>query len=159
MKALLCEHSATLTLHEECRGGNMAAIAQLLDSGADVEAMPEERRPTVGDVVLIVDGEGKGSLATITKDDHDHEPPRHEQWYELFYDLVLVVACLQIGNLMAHNVYMHHAYKIFVLFSILRMVWVDLVSYQNRFDTPDLLHTMFYGLHGTCAFGIEGSWR
>ena len=87
-------------------------------------------------------------------DDGEDHDPRHEQWYELFYDLVLVVACLQIGNLMAHNVYIRHSFKIFVLFSILRMVWVDLVSYQNRFDTPDLLHTMFYGLHGTCAFGI-----
>ena len=68
MKVLLREHGATLTLHEECRDGNVAAIAQLLDGGADVEAMPEERRPTVGDEVLIVDGQGKDSLATITQD-------------------------------------------------------------------------------------------
>ena len=37
-KALLCEHSATLTLPEECRAGNMAAILTLLDGGADVDA-------------------------------------------------------------------------------------------------------------------------
>ena len=38
VKALLREHGATLTLPEECRDGNVAAIAQLLDGGADVEA-------------------------------------------------------------------------------------------------------------------------
>ena len=38
VKALLREHGATLTLHEECHDGNVAAIAQLLDGGADVEA-------------------------------------------------------------------------------------------------------------------------
>ena len=60
-----------LTLLEECRDGNAAAIAQLLDGGADVEAMPEKRRPIVGDVVRIVSGEGAGSVATVTSDDHD----------------------------------------------------------------------------------------
>ena len=41
--------------------GNAAAIAQLLDGGAD-----EERRPTVGDVVRVVGGVGAGSVATVT---------------------------------------------------------------------------------------------
>ena len=36
--ALLHEHGATLTLHEECRDGNVAAITALLDGGADIEA-------------------------------------------------------------------------------------------------------------------------
>jgi hypothetical protein len=74
VKALLREHGATLTLLEECRDGNAAAIAQLLDGGAVVGAVAEERRPTVGDVVLIVGGQGKGSVATITRDDHDRMP-------------------------------------------------------------------------------------
>jgi ankyrin repeat protein len=73
VKALLREHGATLTLLEECRDGNVTAIATLLDGGADVEAMPEKRRPTVGDEVLIVGGKGKGSLATIAHDYHDSE--------------------------------------------------------------------------------------
>ena len=38
VKALLREHGATLTLPEECRAGNMAAISTLLDGGADVES-------------------------------------------------------------------------------------------------------------------------
>ena len=38
MKALLCEHSATLTLPEECRAGNIAGILTLLDGSADVDA-------------------------------------------------------------------------------------------------------------------------
>ena len=45
----------------------MAAIAALLDGGVDVGAMPEERRATVGDMVLIVSGKGEGSLATVTE--------------------------------------------------------------------------------------------
>jgi ankyrin repeat protein len=62
-----CAVVAALLL-EECRDGNVAAIAALLGGGADVEAgTSEERRPTVCDVVLIVDGEGKGSVATVTK--------------------------------------------------------------------------------------------
>ena len=38
MKAVLCEHSATLTLPEECRAGNIAGILTLLDGSADVDA-------------------------------------------------------------------------------------------------------------------------
>jgi ankyrin repeat protein len=68
VEALLREHGATLTLPEECRDGNAAAIAQLLDGGADVEAVAEKRRPTVGDVVRIVNGGGVGSVATITEE-------------------------------------------------------------------------------------------
>ena len=37
VKALLRAHGALLTLPEECRDGNVAAIATLLDGGADVE--------------------------------------------------------------------------------------------------------------------------
>ena len=81
--ALLHEHGATLTLLEECRDGNVAAIATLLDGGADVEAKGDGWwRPTEGDEVLIVDGEGKGSLATIAKglsDEGDHD----EQFFQL----------------------------------------------------------------------------
>ena len=40
-KALLREHGATLTLHEECRDGNVAAIAQLLDGGAGFFYQPD----------------------------------------------------------------------------------------------------------------------
>jgi hypothetical protein len=39
VQAFLREHGATLTLNEECHAGNAAAIAQLLDAGAGVEAM------------------------------------------------------------------------------------------------------------------------
>jgi ankyrin repeat protein len=75
VKVLLRDHGATLTLLEECRDGNVAAIAALLDGGADVEAgTSEERRPTVGDEVLIVSGKGAGSVATITRDYEDSEP-------------------------------------------------------------------------------------
>jgi ankyrin repeat protein len=67
VKALLREHGATLTLLEECRDGNAAAIAQLLDGGADMEAKGDSgARPTKGDEVLIVSGEGAGSVATVT---------------------------------------------------------------------------------------------
>jgi hypothetical protein len=44
VRALLREHGATFTLHEECKTGNVAAIAQLLDGGADIEA--EDRSGT-----------------------------------------------------------------------------------------------------------------
>jgi hypothetical protein len=65
-----------LTLHEECRDGNAAAIAQLLDGGADVEAKGDiGARPTVGDVVRIVGGEGKGSVTTVTCDDGSNWVP------------------------------------------------------------------------------------
>lgn len=63
--ALLAEHGATLTLFEECRDGNMSAIAQLMNGGADVEAVPKKRCPEIGDVVWIVGGQGAGSVATI----------------------------------------------------------------------------------------------
>ena len=41
VKVLLREHGAMLTLQEECRDGNVAAIVTLHDGGADVEAKDE----------------------------------------------------------------------------------------------------------------------
>jgi hypothetical protein len=66
VRLLLVRHGAPTSLHDECRAGNVAVVTHLLESGADVEAMPGERRPKKGDIVSILDGKGTGSCATIT---------------------------------------------------------------------------------------------
>jgi low temperature requirement protein LtrA len=97
---------------------------------------------------------------------------RHEIWYELFYDLIFVAACGQIGDIIKYNVSFVELLKCAVLFAVLRAVsstsnnyydnclyvdsfiqtWDDLMFYQNRFDTKDMLHYIFYLFQALCAF-------
>ena len=61
----------------------MAAIAQLLDGGADVEAT---RRATTGDTVLVLKGEGEGSTVVITKDNHSGKPYKLEGFEDFYFE-------------------------------------------------------------------------
>jgi hypothetical protein len=105
------------------------------------------RRKFVRNPMLAIDWPDSHGLS-------HHRHHRHEQWSELFYDLVLVVTCLQLGTLLAHNTSTNAGLKIYAIFSVLRTVWADLVTYQNRFHTDDMLHTLYYGLHAACAFAM-----
>ena len=79
---------------------------------------------------------------------------REETWYELFYDLVFVAAALQIGHIVQSDISAEGLFKSGVLFAVMRATWDQLTFYQNRFDTKDMLHYVFYLLQAMCAFGM-----
>lgn len=77
---------------------------------------------------------------------------REETWYELFYDLVFVAAALQIGHIVQSDISAEGLFRSGVLFAVMRATWDQLTFYQNRFDTKDMLHYIFYLLQAMCAF-------
>lgn len=81
-----------------------------------------------------------------------HESHREENWHELFYDLIFVAAAIQIGTILKAQISTENIIQTSILFLILRSTWDNLMLYQNRFDTPDLLHYIFYLIHAMTAF-------
>lgn len=100
---------------------------------------------------------------------------RHEEWYEvahaccsrmlqshvifvflwqLFYDLVFVAAAIQMGNLLKYHLSYSNVFTTTLLFTVMRATWDHLTLYQNRYDTKDLLHHMFYMLESMTAFAM-----
>jgi hypothetical protein len=90
------------------------------------------------------------------------EQHRHEEWYELFYDLVFVAAAIQMGNLLKYHLSYTNVFTTTLLFTVMRATWDHLTLYQNRYDTKDLLHHLFYMIESMTAFamclslGMEG---
>ena len=86
-------------------------------------------------------------------DIHSHlESHRGETWYELFHDLIFVAAALQIGHIVQSEISFDGLFKSGVLFAVMRATWDQLMFYQNRFDTKDMVHYLFYLLQSMCAF-------
>lgn len=83
-----------------------------------------------------------------------HNDNRSEIWYELFYDLIFVAACTQLSHLIEHNTSWEGLFQSGLLFIVLRSTWESLIFYQNRFDTKDLLHYLFYLFEAICAYVI-----
>lgn len=81
-----------------------------------------------------------------------HLHHRGESWYELFYDLIFVAASLQIGVLLKYDIDITNVFECGLLFLVLRTTWDHLMLYQNRFDTPDVIHYCFYLLQSLAAF-------
>lgn len=77
---------------------------------------------------------------------------RSESWHELFYDLIFVAAAIQIGTILKAEISTKNIIQTSLLFLILRSTWDNLMMYQNRFDTADLLHYLFYLIHAVAAF-------
>lgn len=85
---------------------------------------------------------------------YQRKPHREETWYELFYDLVFVAAALQIGHIVQSDISVDGLFRSGILFAVMRATWDQLTFYQNRFDTKDMLHYVFYLLQAMCAFGM-----
>lgn len=81
-----------------------------------------------------------------TKDHTHHKSHRVEGWHELFYDLIFVAASLQIGKILRESgeLTIFNIFQTGLLFFVLRTTWDHLMLYQNRFDTSDILHYLFY---------------
>lgn len=81
-----------------------------------------------------------------------YQSHRSETWYELFYDLIFVASALQIGHIAQADISFEGIMKSGLLFAIMRATWDQLMFYQNRFDTKDMLHYIFYLIQAMCAF-------
>lgn len=77
---------------------------------------------------------------------------RHEEWYELFYDLIFVSAAIQMGNLLKYHISYTNVFTTTLLFMIMRATWDHLTMYQNSYDTKDLVHHVFYMVESMTAF-------
>lgn len=77
---------------------------------------------------------------------------RGETWYELFYDLVFVASALQIGYIVKYNISFMGLLKSGIIFTVMRATWDQLMFYQNKFDTKDMVHFVFYLIQAMLAF-------
>ena len=73
---------------------------------------------------------------------------------QLFYDLVFVAAAIQMGSLLKYHLSYSSVFVTTVLFMVMRATWDHLTIYQNRYDTKDLLHHMFYMVESMTAFAM-----
>mmetsp|Transcript_19691 Transcript_19691/g.28321 ORF Transcript_19691/g.28321 Transcript_19691/m.28321 type:complete len:516 (-) Transcript_19691:113-1660(-) len=81
-----------------------------------------------------------------------YDTHREETWYELFYDLVFVAAAIQIGHIAQSDISVIGLFKSGLMFAVMRATWDQLMFYQNRFDTKDLVHYVYYLVQAMCAF-------
>jgi low temperature requirement protein LtrA len=81
---------------------------------------------------------------------------RGDTWYELFYDLIFVSAAVQIGHMVQADITFEGMVYAGLLFAVMRATWDELMFYQNRFDTPDMVHYSFYLIQAMCAFTMAG---
>jgi low temperature requirement protein LtrA len=77
---------------------------------------------------------------------------RGETWYELFYDLVFVASALQIGYIVKYDISFNGIIKSGIIFTVMRATWDQLMFYQNKFDTKDMVHFVFYLIQAMLAF-------
>lgn len=81
---------------------------------------------------------------------------RGDTWYELFFDLIFVSAAVQIGHMVQADISLEGMAYAGLLFAVMRATWDELMFYQNRFDTPDMVHYSFYLIQAMCAFTMAG---
>ncbi len=75
----------------------------------------------------------------------EHHEPKKVSWLELFYDLILVAAAIQLGDALSKEIKdTHHALgpslKFAGFFCTLFWAWASFTFYSNRFDIDDFTH-------------------
>jgi low temperature requirement protein LtrA len=75
----------------------------------------------------------------------EHHEPKRVSWLELFYDLILVAAAIQLGDALSGQIkYTHQALipsmKFAGFFATLFWAWASFTFYSNRFDIDDFTH-------------------
>lgn len=77
----------------------------------------------------------KSRLRLRTLDASDGE--RHASWFELFFDLVFVVAVAQIAKILANDSDVDGVLKYIVIFIPVWWTWVGFTFYADRFETDE----------------------
>ena len=63
-----------------------------------------------------------------------------------------MASALQIGYIVKHDISFLGLVKSGIIFTMMRACWDQLMFYQNRFDTKDMVHFIFYLLQAMFAF-------
>lgn len=82
---------------------------------------------------------------------------RHPTWLELFFDLVLVAAMGQLGEVLSHDLSWSGLLHFVVLAIPIWWAWTGVAFYSSRFDTNDLSDRIFYCLQmiGVAALAVN----
>ena len=77
-------------------------------------------------------------LRTVTDPDEE----RHATWFELYFDLVFVVAVGELAAALARDPSAADFARFAGLFVVVSWAWAGFTFYANRFDTDDLIYRM-----------------
>lgn len=82
---------------------------------------------------------------------------RHATWLELFFDLVLVAAILQLGTSLADEPTLSGAVRFVLLLTPIWWAWVGFSMYADRFDSDDLVFRLFMvaGMGAVAAMAVS----
>lgn len=102
---------------------------------------------------LIRDRESSSDYGDDRRSSLHHRVSVHrtEAWDELFYDLIFVAAAFQLGSIAKYDLGILGLAKSVVLFTVMKSTWDQLVYYQNKFDTHDILHQFYYVIQSLAA--------
>src|SRR5262245_28894422 len=90
-----------------------------------------------------------------TEDETDGE--RHATWFELFFDLVFVVAVAALAKGLAADSSLHGFVRFAVLFLPVWWIWILYAFFSDRFDTDDVACRLLgmAGMLATAALGVS----
>ena len=77
-------------------------------------------------------------LRTVTDPDEE----RHATWFELYFDLVFVVAVGELAAALARDPSAADFARFAGLFVVVAWAWAGFTFYANRFDTDDLIYRL-----------------
>lgn len=77
-------------------------------------------------------------LRTVTDPDEE----RHATWFELYFDLVFVVAVGELATTLASDPSAADFARFAGLFFVVAWAWAGFTFYANRFDTDDLIYRL-----------------
>jgi low temperature requirement protein LtrA len=77
-------------------------------------------------------------LRTVTDPDEE----RHATWFELYFDLVFVVAVGELAATLARDPSAANFARFAGLFVVVAWAWAGFTFYANRFDTDDLIYRL-----------------
>jgi low temperature requirement protein LtrA len=82
---------------------------------------------------------------------------RHATWFELFFDLVFVVAVAALAKGLAQDSSLHGFVRFAVLFLPVWWIWILYAFFSDRFDTDDVACRLLgmMGMLATAALGVS----
>ena len=81
---------------------------------------------------------------------------RHATWFELFFDLVFVVAVAELAHLLVEDTSLRGFVRYLLLFVPVWWIWILFTFYADRFDTDDVVYRLMgmLGMAAIIAMGI-----